>query len=190
MNLIVSAVFAGVTCEAYLRGMTKLNVSGDLLDTAFGLGKLITCQSVLEYYWHRVMHVPTVYKALHKLHHHYKCPVVWDDLFIHPVEAFGYYVILYGCGVFVGATTGSFLAYMALMGTCGVLHHCGIALLLTLKVPFTSKSRSANHLYSTNFHDLHHAKFNVNFAFPFPAMDVVQGTYFEEAKKAGGNKIE
>ena len=185
VNLLVSALFAGATCEAYIRGLTNLSQGGVFLETAFGLANLIAVQSVLEYYWHRVMHVPAVYKQLHKLHHHYKSPVVWDDLFIHPCEAFGYYVILYGTGVFVSATTISFLAYMALMGTCGVLDHCGI--LLTLKVPFSGgKLRSVSHLYASNFHDAHHAKFNVNYAFPFPAMDVAHGTYFEETNKRGG----
>eukprot|EP00961_Rhodomonas_salina_P271052 3662720-Rhodomonas_salina.1 len=27
---------------------------------------------VLEYYWHRLMHIPFFYRHLHKLHHHYK----------------------------------------------------------------------------------------------------------------------
>ena len=36
--------------------------------------------------------------ALHRHHHFYKSPQPFDDLCIHPLEAFGYYVILYGSG--------------------------------------------------------------------------------------------
>jgi sterol desaturase/sphingolipid hydroxylase (fatty acid hydroxylase superfamily) len=44
---------------------------------AVALIKTIAWQSVLEYYWHRGMHHPPVYRVLHKLHHHYKSPQPW-----------------------------------------------------------------------------------------------------------------
>jgi sterol desaturase/sphingolipid hydroxylase (fatty acid hydroxylase superfamily) len=50
----------------------------------------VVLQSVAEYYWHRLMHWPPCYRRLHKLHHHYKSPSPFDDLFIHPLEAAGY----------------------------------------------------------------------------------------------------
>jgi sterol desaturase/sphingolipid hydroxylase (fatty acid hydroxylase superfamily) len=176
VNLVVSALFAGMTCEAYLRGWTHLKKTGDifLFDVILGLVKLVFVQSVLEYYWHRAMHFPFFYKKLHKTHHHYKSPVVWDDLFIDPREAFGYYCILYGTGVAVTAPPVSFLAYMAVMGTCGVLDHCGIGFTFSKKYD----------VYATSFHDAHHAKFNANYAFPFAFMDVAHGTYLV----SGGGK--
>ena len=173
MNLVVSALFAGATCEAYLRGWTNLFERGDVVEAGAGLAKLVVAQSVLEYYWHRVMHFPFFYRRMHKMHHHYKSPAVWDDLFIDPREAFGYYCILYGTGVVVSAPVSAFLSYMAVMGTCGVLDHCGISfgLDLSLFLPWTKLE-----VYGTSFHDLHHAKFNANYAFPFAAMDVFHGT--------------
>ena len=67
----------------------------DVFKIAIGLALAVTWQSVLEYYWHRAMHLPAVYAKLHKFHHHYKSPQPWDDLFIHPLESFGYCLILY-----------------------------------------------------------------------------------------------
>ena len=92
--------------------------SGALAASALALFKAVAWQSVLEYAWHRLMHTRRWYRTLHKLHHHYKAPEVWDDLFIHPLEAFGYYCILYS-PAFVGAgavPVPAFLAYMALAG--------------------------------------------------------------------------
>lgn len=176
-NLLVSSLFAGATCEAFLRGASNLVAvpsdeiwsSGALAASALALFKAVAWQSVLEYAWHRLMHTRRWYRTLHKLHHHYKAPEVWDDLFIHPLEAFGYYCILYS-PAFVGAgavPVPAFLVYMALMGACGVLDHCGV----DLKVP--------GGWYNTRFHDAHHELTNVNYAFPFDVMDRICGTYRE-----------
>ena len=176
-NLLVSSLFAGATCEAFLRGASNLVAvpsdeiwsSGALAASALALFKAVAWQSVLEYAWHRLMHTRRWYRTLHKLHHHYKAPEVWDDLFIHPLEAFGYYCILYSPAFFgAGAVpVPAFLAYMALMGACGVLDHCGV----DLEVP--------GGWYNTRFHDAHHELTNVNYAFPFDVMDRICGTYRE-----------
>lgn len=47
---------------------------------------------------------------------------------IHPLEAFGYYVLLYSPPFLFGMPVASFAVYMAVCGTCGVLDHAGIAL--------------------------------------------------------------
>lgn len=104
-------------------------------------------------------------QALHKLHHHYKSPQPFDDLFIHPLEACGYYMILYllpahclGAMPLVDYTT-----YIALHGLVGVLDHSGIALALPP-------------LYAVADHDAHHQHFNVNYGFPTTIMDALHGT--------------
>ena len=39
-------------------------------------------------------------------------------------------------------------------------------------------------VYDTKFHDLHHARFNVNYAFPFDFIDRACGTYAEIKRDA------
>jgi sterol desaturase/sphingolipid hydroxylase (fatty acid hydroxylase superfamily) len=72
---------------------------------------------------------------------------------------------------------------MAVMGTCGVLDHCGISFDLSLSL---SLPRTKLEVYGTSFHDLHHAKFNANYAFPFAAMDVLHGTRVAAAEAPKG----
>ena len=178
-NLVVSSLFAGATCEAYLAGDGKLfglfrstlvNASAYSVTSAYsvlvGAVLAVTWQSVLEYYWHRAMHLPRVYRLLHKFHHHYKSPQPWDDLFIHPAESFGYCLILYSPSFCVPSLpVQAFLLYMTIMGACGVLDHCGVK----MRWPFGA--------YDTQFHDVHHRSFDANFAFPFPTMDRLHGTH-------------
>ena len=169
INLALSALFAGATCEAHLRGWSALN---PLVRTPMGVAlaawataKMIVWQSAIEYAWHRAMHTPALYKRMHKYHHHYKSPRPWDDLFISPAECFGYLCILYSPAYCVGGPTAAFLAYMALMGVTGVLDHSGVNL--------------STWGYGVRFHDMHHSMTVVNFAFPFPALDILFGTYRE-----------
>ena len=59
---------------------------------------------------------------MHKYHHEYKSPVVYCDLFIHPLEAIGYYCILYSPAfILKNIPKESFLLYMAILGVFGVL---------------------------------------------------------------------
>ena len=131
----------------------------------------ILWQSVLEYYWHVVMHWPFFYKHMHKWHHTYKAPELFDDMYIHPLEAVGYYCILYSPPFlpFLQLHVLSFLAYMAIMGICGVLDHSGIS----MRIPG---------LYDTRDHDIHHLLTLVNYSFPFPFMDYLHGTYVSPEK--------
>ena len=54
------------------------------------------------------------------------------------------------------------------MGLFGVLDHSGIAI-------------SFGSFYSTRDHDFHHSKYRVNYAFPFPFMDIIHNTYYHES---------
>jgi sterol desaturase/sphingolipid hydroxylase (fatty acid hydroxylase superfamily) len=67
----------------------------------------------------------------------------FDDLYIHPVEAVGYYMILYSPPLLLPIHKWGFALYMAIMGLCGVLDHSGIRVV----VPG---------FYDTADHDLHH----------------------------------
>ena len=62
----------------------------------------------------------------------------------------------------------TFLAYMVIMGLAGVVDHSGIKLNVEV---------GGYTVYSSVDHDRHHQYTNVNYAFPFPFMDVLFGTY-------------
>ena len=168
-NLIMASSFALITTELTLKGYTGIQVTNV---NDYGMYHIIQdfiiaviFQSVIEYYWHRLMHIPFFYKYMHKYHHYYKSPEVYDDLYIHPIEAFGYYCILYGPPfVMQSLHLYSFILYMVVMGLCGVLDHSGV------RVKIFS-------IYNTSDHDRHHSHFDVNYAFPFPFMDMIHGTY-------------
>jgi sterol desaturase/sphingolipid hydroxylase (fatty acid hydroxylase superfamily) len=176
VNLLVSSTFAGASCELFHRGGGSLNNTcglGRACATQLLTGVLssLAVQSILEYYWHALMHTPWFYSRLHRYHHFYKAPQVFDDLFIHPIEAFGYFCILFSPAVLVRQHWAAFLAYMAICGVFGILDHSGIAVTLLGRA-----------VYDTRAHDVHHQKgfgpgVFVNLAFPFTFMDILHRTF-------------
>ena len=176
-NLFASSLFALAVGESVARNRSSVYSSdaprawcewSGVLDAVLGFAAATCWQSVLEYYWHRAMHWRWFYERLHKIHHFYVSPCAWCDLCIHPIEAFGYYCILYSPAWALRMRDTSFVAYMILMGVCGVLDHCGIAL------------KSFGSIYETSFHDAHHRTFFFNYAFPFDIMDRACGTLWRD----------
>lgn len=182
-NLVQASLFAYVA--SYMCCIGKSYISFAPM-SEYGMAKLlldllraVVYENIVEYYWHRLMHTNAFYATFHKIHHHYKSPEPWDDMYIHPLEAFGYYCILYGPPFLFNMHIGAFYGYMVIMGLCGVYDHSGIRV-------------SVPGIYNTVDHDNHHKKFEVNYAFPFPFMDILHGTFEGEFwgkqyKRKGGN---
>jgi sterol desaturase/sphingolipid hydroxylase (fatty acid hydroxylase superfamily) len=168
VNLLQAATFAMVVTEISVREMNKMQYTPlatyGVVSVLRDLLIAVTLENVFEYYWHRMMHLKFFYLRFHKIHHHYKSPEPFDDMYIHPLEAFGYYCILYSPPFLFRCHYVAFLLYMVIMGICGVLDHGGIRL-------------NFPGLYCTEDHDAHHELFEVNYAFPFPFMDLIHGTY-------------
>jgi sterol desaturase/sphingolipid hydroxylase (fatty acid hydroxylase superfamily) len=212
-NLIMASSFSLITTELTLKNRTNIKFTNL---NEYGIYYIIQdmfiavlYQSIIEYYWHRMMHLKWFYATFHKLHHAYKAPEIWDDMYIHPLEAFGYYCILYAPPYLFQCQCNhmhilSFVLYMVIMGICGVLDHSGVSLALIL--PFylpvmsnrnqkqnkkswwisslsssTTTTTTTLTIYDTKDHDLHHKLFNVNYSFPFPFMDMLHGTYYSES---------
>lgn len=195
----LSAAFAAAVAEATSRGASALTWQPSHATPFALLCSLCACllqQSVLEFYWHWAMHTPLLYRTLHAHHHYYKSPQPFDDLCIHPLEAFGYFCILYSPAMvnlvpFLGGAVchvWAFLAYMSVCGVCGVLDHSGVRCRLALRLRLPSFGRGAPAawlevpIYDTEEHDAHHScgfggTTAVNLGFPFAVLDRLHGTY-------------
>jgi sterol desaturase/sphingolipid hydroxylase (fatty acid hydroxylase superfamily) len=174
-NLLMSCIVGGFVTEMIMRGNSRVYWDyNDLSLPYIILGFLIghVYQGVLEYYWHVGLHWGPLYRTFHKIHHFYKHPEPFDDMYIHPLEAFGYYCILFSPPLVLPMHIHAYLAYMVINGLTGVLDHSGIR----FRIP---------NLYDTVDHDAHHSKFECNYAFPFPYLDILNGTYYGTMKLLG-----
>jgi hypothetical protein len=154
INVAVAALFAVTAAEAALRGASALDFGPAPASRVFTDALwLLLAHQMEEYWWHRLMHLPFFYARCHKLHHANRSPAPFDDMYIHPLEAAGYYTILYSppfvgvalggllravlpAGVagaalaalptaFTAPSLGGFAAYMAVVGVAGITDHSG-----------------------------------------------------------------
>ncbi|KAF0714042.1 Aste57867_4084 [Aphanomyces stellatus] len=169
-NLIMAATFAMLSTELHVRGHSRM-----CFDDSSPPSSLVVSQAVLamlgsnlvEYYWHRLLHIRALYVRVHKVHHHYKRPQPFDDMYMHPFEGAIYFCILYGPPFVLPMNVHAFILYMVVMGLFGVLDHSG----LSFHIPLVYKAQD---------HAVHHAKVNVNYGFPFVYLDLVHGTFHGE----------
>jgi sterol desaturase/sphingolipid hydroxylase (fatty acid hydroxylase superfamily) len=165
-NVTIAGLFGALAAGLVSSGLSGLSFEpAGLLLLVSEVVIASAWQCVLEYYWHRTMHIPFFYRLLHKKHHAYKSPEVFDDMYCDSLEIAGYYCILYS-PIFLPISLHGFYGYMIVMGLCGVLDHVGVKV-------------SVPGVYDTTEHDNHHRLTNVNYSFPFPFMDHLHGTYFD-----------
>lgn len=177
VNLFMICAAAAAVTELSIRGSTRIALSwaevglqdatvfDRLVHIVVWFAASYVWENVAEYVWHRVMHTRWFYSHFHCHHHFYTSPEPFDDLCIHPVEAFGYYCILYAPAMLFRQHWLAFFVYMSWMGICGVLDHSGVR----FDLPWL--------IYSASDHDAHHKYFTVNFGFPSPLIDVLCGTH-------------
>ena len=160
INTMFGAFNAAVT---YHVTMQNQYIQKDLHTQLKNVVYLHVLHTILSYFWHRAMHIPMLYKHLHKVHHHYKSPQPFDDLFFHPLE-YGTYGLLLLVPLFMFSLTPlEIILYLSPLGIFGMLDHCGIKFDMGV--------------YNSEHHDMHHEQFHYNFGFPFPFMDLAFGTF-------------
>ncbi|KAG9408473.1 hypothetical protein AC1031_021708 [Aphanomyces cochlioides] len=165
-NLLMAATCAMVSTELHMRGHSQMTFDASPSIATIVRQILVACvfENTVEYYWHCLLHCRFLYTRVHKVHHHYKRPQPFDDMYMHPFEGAVYFLVLYGPPFVFSMHVYAFAIYMIIMGTFGVLDHSG----LPFRIPL---------VYNSEDHAMHHAKVIVNLGFPFPYLDILHGTF-------------
>ena len=128
-----------------------------VVDFAFGL----LSREIMFYYVHRVLHHPSIYAYVHKMHHKYITPVSFAAEYAHPVEHVLANVLPVTLPLYLkGAHALSVMAFVVFELWEAAADHSGYDF---LKLP------------PAELHDLHHEKFRVNYG-TIGLMDWIHGT--------------
>lgn len=125
------------------------------------------------YYWvHRWLHIPSVFRKIHKIHHQSNMPSPWTAFSFHPVEGLLLSLSLPLTLMLIPMHPGVIIIQLTLMTFSSVVNHLDIEL-----YPATfHKHPMGKWLIGATHHGLHHRQFKYNFGLYFTFWDKLKKT--------------
>lgn len=124
------------------------------------------------YVFHRLAHMPLIYKILHNFHHRHETTNPMSLFVLHPAEVIGFGGLMIGFLILYPMTVTGLIAYLTLNVLFGTLGHSGVE-------PFPARLRSVPVLKwigTSTFHAEHHEHPGYNFGFYTLIWDKLIGT--------------
>lgn len=165
-NILSLAIFGAYF---YFLGERTLYSGWPGLLTFFGevLGVLLL-YDFMYYFFHRAMHIRSVMRYCHAVHHRVRSPVSNESIFLHPLENIGGLGLLILAIVILGPVSSvSFLTIFAIHSIVNIIVHSN------LNIPHPA-FRLFNFWVAK--HNVHHLRARNNYASIFPFWDQAFGT--------------
>jgi len=147
------------------------------------LWHLLLCwlgEDFFQYFFHRLLHIPWLYKNVHKKHHEFQAPFALAGNYAHPVEVMFLAMCTFLPAIILRPHFFTFLIWIYARQMDAVLEHCGYLFPNPLHhLPFYG---------GIAFHDYHHTGFTTNYASRFTYLDRLLGTYKEPPPDYGAAK--
>lgn len=130
------------------------------------------------YYWsHRWMHIPKVFRIVHKVHHDSKIASPFTAFSFHPLEALIQAVFLPILILFIPIHLYILIFLLVIMSLSSVMNHLDIEL-----YPARWKNNVSKWIIGATHHSLHHKYYKFNFGLYF--------TFWDRLKKTENKKFE
>lgn len=125
------------------------------------------------YYWvHRAMHIPVLYKLMHRQHHSSIAPSPFTAFSFHPLEALVEALILPALLLIIPIHPIVLGFYLLLMTVSSVINHLDIE----IYPEWLQKSWLGKLLIGATHHHYHHAEFTTNYGLYYTFWDEWMGT--------------
>ncbi len=180
MSPVVFVVLASIGWWFYQQGFTRVYTDPSQYPLWYLIISPVQLLVLYEtyYYWlHRWMHLPKVFRVVHKIHHESRYPTVFTSFAFHPLEAFlqlGFFPLIILVIPFHYFTL--FIVF-TLMSVSAVINHSGVEI-------FRSRFL-LNHVISSTHHDWHHTCFNRNYGLYFTWWDKWMKTEKDDDAQVG-----
>jgi lathosterol oxidase len=167
---LIFAVAGSLTAIIWQRGYTRLYTD----PSGYGLWYLPVSLLIslfihdTYYYWlHRWMHLPKVFRLLHKVHHDSRITSAWTAFSFHPLEGILQAIILPVIIIMLPIHLYVLLVQLILMTFSSVINHLEIE---TYPAAFRGHF-FGRWLIGSTHHSLHHKQFRYNFGLYFTLWD-------------------
>jgi Delta7-sterol 5-desaturase len=183
----IFALFGLGLLAAYRAGWTALDPDWSAWPwwwPAVGFVSAIILHDTWFYWVHRFMHLPGIFRAMHAEHHRSVTPTPWSILafdLLETIPQFGFFVMLVMLVPMHPAVLWAYLVFDGLVNAAG---HCGHEII-------PDRQRTHWLLRYTNavtHHDLHHARFDCNYAQYFNIWDRLCGTFRDRGAPGASTK--
>lgn len=177
-SVVTSFIFAvagAFTAVLWQKGFTRLYFDFDKYTLWYLPISLIISMLIHEtyYYWfHRWMHLPKIFKLLHKTHHDSNTTSAWTAFSFHPFEAVLQAIILPLTIIFLPMNAYVLLFQLTIMTFSSVINHLEIE---TYPANF-NEHFLGKWIIGATHHSLHHKQFKYNFGLYFTFWDQWQNT--------------
>ena len=129
------------------------------------------------YYWlHRWMHVPSVFRAIHKTHHESRNTSPWTSFSFHPVESILQALIVPLTIMVLPMHYWVIVAWLVFMSVTSVINHLNVE----IYPRYFNRHWLGKWLIGATHHSLHHTEFRRNFGLYFTFWDRWMGTESEK----------
>merc|ERR1711991_127850 len=157
--------FLGISAYAPLPSWGRL---------AFDLVFCLLVEDLFQYLFHRMLHLPSIYPLIHKVHHEWTTPFALAASYAHPAEVFILALAAFAGPLMCRPHLASFFLWLWVRQMDAVKTHSGWAW------PGVDRILSLVPYYEgAPFHDYHHRTFLFNYASRFSFIDVLFRTYKE-----------
>lgn len=178
---LIFAITGALSVGLWQNGYLKIYIAPSLFPYWYLPVSLIIYMLLQEtyYYWlHRWMHIPKVFKIIHKIHHDSKISSPFTAFSFHPIEALLQAIFLPLVLLIIPIQLYVLILLLTLMSLSSVINHLDIEL-----YPSGHKAFFAKWVIGATHHSLHHKYYKYNYGLYFTFWDVLKKTespYFRQ----------
>ena len=181
ISSVIFAVFGTITYWLWEHDLTAVYMEPEAYGYWYLPVSLIIVLLLHEtyYYWvHRAMHIPKIYKIVHKVHHQSLSTTPWTAFSFHPWESLIEALILPVILIVIPMNIYVLLLYLIFMTFSSVVNHLDIE----VYPDFFRNSAFGKLWIDATHHHYHHKEFNKNYGLYFTFWDKLMGTESQKMK--------
>lgn len=166
LSSVVFTVFCALCLFAWQKGWTMIyeDIHAYPVWYLFASAMIVIFLYETYYYWlHLAMHIPAIFKVVHRTHHESLHPTVFTSFCFHPLEAMLQFLFFPLLIILMPIHYGVLLSVLMIFTASAVIIHGGVEVF--------NKRFLLKHLIGSSHHDLHHQEFKTNFGLYFTWWD-------------------